>query len=283
MTAKLMTNKSIGRILAVGIVLILGAAAVLVFQLTQRGHEQPREALTSPAPVAPAPPSAARNETAPARAAAIDQAAAVAAQLAAPPAAPVTDKPALALDILRIEPTGDAVIAGRAGPGATVELMRDGERLDRAVADATGQFAMVPPRLPPGSYELTLNARSPDGTLATAKRSVEVAAPDVVTTGTAAPRAPAEAHLRSAKPQDDSASRPTHAMAAVTPAAPSPPSAAETPRLHSKVVVRGDSLWRISRILYGDGTRYVVIYRANQGRIHNPDLIYPGQSLVVPR
>ena len=48
-------------------------------------------------------------------------------------------------DVARIEPTGEAVIAGRAAPGATVELLRNGEVHDRAVADQSGQFVMVPP------------------------------------------------------------------------------------------------------------------------------------------
>ena len=34
---------------------------------------------------------------------------------------------------------------------------------------------MVPPRLPPGTYDLTLRARQPDGKQATSKQSVAVA------------------------------------------------------------------------------------------------------------
>ena len=63
-----------------------------------------------------------------------------------------------AFDFARIEPTGEAVIAGRATPGATVELLRNGEPHDRAVADQSGQFVMVPPRLPAGTYDLALQA-----------------------------------------------------------------------------------------------------------------------------
>jgi hypothetical protein len=77
-------------------------------------------------------------------------------------------------DIARIDPTGDAVIAGRAAPSASVELLRNGYVHDRAVADRSGQFVMVPPRLPPGDYELTLRSRQPDGKEATSKRSVVV-------------------------------------------------------------------------------------------------------------
>jgi len=80
-----------------------------------------------------------------------------------------------AFDVARVEPSGDAVVAGRAAPGASVELLRNGKPHDRVVADASGQFAMVPPRLPPGDSELTLRSRLPDGRLATSKESVVVA------------------------------------------------------------------------------------------------------------
>jgi nucleoid-associated protein YgaU len=48
-------------------------------------------------------------------------------------------------------------------------------------------------------------------------------------------------------------------------------------------VVRGDSLWNIARSRYGDGLRYTVIYEANKGQIKDPDLIYPGQTFVIPK
>ena len=77
-------------------------------------------------------------------------------------------------DIARIEPSGDAVIAGRAAPGASVELLRDGKFHDRAVADRTGQFVMIPPQLPPGDYELTLRSTQPNGKQATSQQGVVV-------------------------------------------------------------------------------------------------------------
>jgi uncharacterized protein len=77
-------------------------------------------------------------------------------------------------DVARIDPTGDAVIAGRAAPSASVELLRNGYVHDRAAADRSGQLVMVPPQLPPGDYELTLRSRQPDGKEATSKRSVVV-------------------------------------------------------------------------------------------------------------
>jgi hypothetical protein len=77
-------------------------------------------------------------------------------------------------DIARIEPSGDAVIAGRAAPGANVELLRDGEVHDRALADRFGQFVIVPPRLPAGDYKLTLRATPSDGPQSQSKQSVAV-------------------------------------------------------------------------------------------------------------
>ena len=78
-------------------------------------------------------------------------------------------------DVARIEPTGEAVIAGRAAPGATVELLRNGEAHDRAVADKSGQFVMVPPRLPSGTYDLTLRSKAADGKVTTSRQRVAAA------------------------------------------------------------------------------------------------------------
>src|SRR6476661_5728759 len=100
---------------------------------------------------------------------------AMAKALAGSPLTPGSGAGELAFDIARIEPTGEAFIAGRAMPGATVELLRNGEFHDRAVADQSGQFVMVPPRLPSGTYDLTLRAQQPDGKQARSKQSVAVA------------------------------------------------------------------------------------------------------------
>jgi len=79
-----------------------------------------------------------------------------------------------AFDVALVGRAGDAVIAGTAAPGAAVELLRDGEPLDRAIADQVGQFVMTPSRLPAGDYELTLRSRQGNGREATSRRSVAV-------------------------------------------------------------------------------------------------------------
>ncbi|OCP16554.1 MULTISPECIES: LysM peptidoglycan-binding domain-containing protein [unclassified Ensifer] len=50
----------------------------------------------------------------------------------------------------------------------------------------------------------------------------------------------------------------------------------------SVIIRRGDTLWQISRRVYGAGVRYTTIYLANQAQIENPDRIRPGQVFGVP-
>lgn len=58
----------------------------------------------------------------------------------------------------------------------------------------------------------------------------------------------------------------------------------DEPSTMARVTVQpGNSLWRIARRTYGDGIDYVIIYRANQNQIRNPDLIYPGQVFMLPK
>jgi hypothetical protein len=277
-----MTPVSIVKIVASASVFVAAGSAALVFAIPRIQHEDwfAADAVTSTmsAPqAAPAVRLPAATETSPAQtatqvptalAATGADPATIAAQLAGPPEAAARDQSSPSFDIARIEAGGDAVIGGRAAPGATVDLLRGDERLDGAVADASGQFVMVPSRLPAGSYELTLRAKLPDGTVTSSRHGV------AVTINDAAP----------------SAARAAQSRAEYVPEAASQPRSSPEPRLRadkpqesgSKVVSRGDSLWRISRIIYGDGGRYALLYRANRTRIRDPNLIYPGQALVLP-
>jgi len=48
------------------------------------------------------------------------------------------------------------------------------------------------------------------------------------------------------------------------------------------IVHPGNSLWHISRRLYGSGFHYTLIFGANRELIRDPDLIYPGQKFALP-
>ncbi len=47
-------------------------------------------------------------------------------------------------------------------------------------------------------------------------------------------------------------------------------------------VCPGDSLWAIARARYGQGSKWNLIYEANQGRLRDPALIRVGQVLMIP-
>ena len=303
-----MSAISIGRIALPFVAIVAGCGVALVFDVTHLRRESAPEtrAPTTAASTLLQPTSSARDERSPALAAADTQAAAVEG-LAASSRSPAAAESVPVFDVARIERTGEAVIAGRAAPGATVDLLRNGERLDGAVADSSGQFAMIIPRLPMGGYELTLSARSPDGTLATSKQGVVVALEEAGSSSGVAPSR-AEARLNVAETAKTKGlsedvrssqarllswpplqvrkrgafSQPLHALAAVSPSDGTSSSQGGVPRTLTRVVSRGDSLWRISRVTYGVGEQYVVVYKANRDRIRNPNLIYPGQTFVLP-
>lgn len=47
-------------------------------------------------------------------------------------------------------------------------------------------------------------------------------------------------------------------------------------------VKKGDYLSKIAKEVYGDAKKYNVIFEANKPMLKDPDLIYPGQVLVIP-
>lgn len=95
--------------------------------------------------------------------------------------APAESSTAPSFDVVRVEPNGESVIAGRAAPGATIELLRGDQVHARAVADASGLFAIVPPPLPPGSHQVVLQSIAPDGARQRSRESVTVVINDAKT------------------------------------------------------------------------------------------------------
>jgi hypothetical protein len=78
------------------------------------------------------------------------------------------------------------------------------------------------------------------------------------------------------------------ARAAAGGAPPAPEDAAPDPgagRVAHHVVRKGESLWAISASphIFGKGNRWRALYESNRAHIKNPDLIYPGQELSIPR
>lgn len=47
-------------------------------------------------------------------------------------------------------------------------------------------------------------------------------------------------------------------------------------------VQSGDTLWKIAQDMYGNGSKYMMIFEANTDLLKDPDQIFPGQELVIP-
>ncbi|MGZ8996383.1 MAG: Ig-like domain-containing protein, partial [Rhodospirillales bacterium] len=102
---------------------------------------------------------------------------------AAPEAAPgsaegVADAVRPSFDVVRVNPEGDTVMAGRAAPGSTVTIL-DGERVVGDVkADGNGEWVFVPDEaLAPGERRLTLRVEDAAGKAATSEDTVVLIVP----------------------------------------------------------------------------------------------------------
>ena len=60
------------------------------------------------------------------------------------------------------------------------------------------------------------------------------------------------------------------------------PPAPAAPKEGRIVIQPGNNLWRISRVLYGTGNKFTMLYEANKDQIRNPNRIYPGQIFKTP-
>lgn len=273
------------------------------------------------------------------------------------PQTPASDRPSF--DIVRINPKGDAVIAGRAVPGSEVEV-RDGDKtVGKVTADSRGEWVLVPEQpLTPGAHSLNLIARL-NGETKTSESDVVLVVPEpgkdvagregesgalalgvpreggsarlLQSPGARAPKGKLAVEIidfdQNGRTTVSGQSKPGaevrlfldgHAVGSGRADANgewqvtlSKPLATGSHRLKVEqvegnrvadsvevafqrpvsgpeaagsvvVVDSGNSLWRIARRTYGQGTRYTLIFEANRERISNPDLIYPGQVFNLP-
>ncbi len=119
------------------------AGAIVLNYLLDRDTGGNKTAATAPAPTAAGPATGQPGKSAGER------------QGAEGPVAP-------SFDIVRVNPRGDTVIAGRAAAGAEVTILSNDETIGKVTADKRGEWVLVPDKpLPPGSRRLGLSAKLP--------------------------------------------------------------------------------------------------------------------------
>lgn len=277
---------------------------------------------SAPAPAAPATEAPAATAPAPAATApapAVVETAPVPAAPATQPAVPVTE-PKIVVEAVEID--GKKIfVAGLADAGRKVRAYANDILLGDAVTSPDGHFLVEATRdIPVGSYTIHVDGLDADGVKVVARAAVpferepgeaiaavapaeakpaetKPAAPAVVAaapaesaTAPAAPgsAAPTPAPAIAAAPVETVPAAPATEAPAVVAAATPPGDVPEvvSPKLEhadgAVIIRRHDTLWRISRRVYGHGVRYSTIYLANQDQISDPDRIWPGQVFKVP-
>jgi nucleoid-associated protein YgaU len=174
-------------------------------------------------------------------------------------ASPPAPQHGSSISVEAVEIEGSSVfVAGAADPGRRVFAYADNIVIGEAVASPAGRFLIETEReLASGDHMIRVDAVGADGAEVLARAAVPFT-------------------NESGGDISDVVSTPSDAHAAET-------AGAQTGNVNRAVIIRrGDTLWRISRRVYGQGVRFSAIYLANQNQIKDPDRIWPGQVFRVP-
>jgi nucleoid-associated protein YgaU len=124
-------------------------------------------------------------------------------------------------DVVRIDPSGTLVMAGRAGAGSEITVTSDGAVIGTTTADENGEWVILPTdRMAAGNHQLALSAELPDGTTVGADEQVMLAIPETGKNVAGEPAEETGGSLALLVPQDASGGtvvlqQPTPAMPAV--------------------------------------------------------------------
>lgn len=195
---------------------------------------------------------------------------------------------AAAVSVQAVEIEGKKIfVAGMAEPGRSVRVYANEMLLGEAKVAPNGRFLVeAEHELPVGNYTIRADVLG-DGGQVLARAAVPFEREPGEAVAAVAPPAATGVQPDNAAPKSaEPASQAAEAEAPGANTAEAGATVTTAPKLEpvaSAVIIRrGDSLWRISKRVYGRGIRYSTIYLANQDQIANPDLIWPGQIFAVP-
>jgi nucleoid-associated protein YgaU len=183
----------------------------------------------------------------------------------------------VSIDAVDYDSSGNIIFSGQGPDGHTARIYVDNAFLGDAPVDAGGRWSYAgSAAITPGVHRLRV-----DGLDASGKVLNRIEVPFFREAQSKVAVAAAEQPAGQAGTQAEVPAAP----GAGEQPAPQPPAgqAAQSAVREGRVVIQpGNNLWRISRVLYGRGEKYTVLYEANRDQIRDPDLIYPGQVFRTP-
>jgi len=82
-------------------------------------------------------------------------------------------------DVVRVDPEGDVVMAGKATPEADVSVLDSEDVIGKVKADKRGEWVFLPSKpLEPGEREISLSAKNPDETILKSEDVVVLVVPE---------------------------------------------------------------------------------------------------------
>ena len=163
---------------------IISAILGLIYAISQQDVDEPAEPPAAAAPASTDAPAANAQPAATPAQPAPSAADATPAPVVAPNPAAQTQVAAAAkiitpsFDVVRVNPNGDAVVAGRAQPGATVTLMDGDKAIGTADADDRGEWVLLPDSaIAPGEHRFSVRAKADNGPAVDSDKMVIVVVP----------------------------------------------------------------------------------------------------------
>ena len=192
--------------------------------------------------------------------------------------APAAKPRMVSLDAVDYDAEGNIVFSGRGTPGQIARIYVDNALTGEAVIGTDGRWTFSgTTAVAPGVHSLRVDSIDGAGKVAS-RIEVPFFREETTKVATATPD--------QVVPKSDAGdAEPGAAASDATAAAAEAPPAAEQAAMPTEgrlVIQPGNNLWRISKVIYGDGLKYATLYQANKDQIRDPDLIYPGQVFRTP-